>query len=816
MSEHRKHKTDENFMMKVATFIVDKRNLFFLIVILGFIFSLFSTSWVQVENALAAYLPDNSESRQGLDIMEDQFITYGTAQVMVANISLDEAKQLHEALSDLNGVQSITFTDTEDHYKNASALYMITFDYPETNAACEESLAEVEAYLESYDYYVVTALGNALAENIDAEVKVIMVYVAIIVVAVLIFTTQTYAEIPVLLLTFVTAMILNGGTNFLLGKISFISNSVTSILQLALSLDYAVILSNRYKEEHEHLPVREAAIVALSKAIPEITASSLTTIGGLVAMMFMQFKIGPDMAICLIKSILFALLSVFVVMPGLLVLFAPLMEKTQHRSFIPKINFVGKFNYATRFIIPPIFIAIIVVAFGFSNNCPYTYGYVGMTPPKLNDTLIAENMVTDNFGATNFVAVVVPKGDYETEKRFLAELDTYEEIDYSMGLSNVEAMDGYMLADKLTPRQFAELADLDYELAQVVFTAYAAENEDYAQAIGSISTYSVPLIDMMLFVCDQIDSGLITLDDEAMDMLKDAQTQMQSAKNQLQGQDYNRVLVYLTLPESGDETYAFLDTMREIARKYYPEGEVYVVGDSSVEQDFKLSFGTDNLIVTIVSIIIVLVVLLFTFKSAGMPLLLILVIQGAIWINFSVPTLMDHGVFFMSYLVVSSIQMGANIDYAIVIASRYQELKNEMNHRDAIIETMNFAFPTIITSGSILAIAGTLIGKMTSEMAIVGIGENIGRGTIISIVLVMFVLPQILLIGGAIVDKTSFSMPTASKKKAAKGHVKVDGLVRGEIHGYVSGIVRADINGEVNLNLLSGNVLEEGEVSDEE
>ena len=235
----------------------------------------------------------------------------------------------------------------------------------------------------------------------------------------------------------------------------------------------------------------------------------------------MQFKIGPDMAICLIKSILFGLLAVFVVRPGLLGLVAPLMEKTQHKSFIPRIDFVGKFNYATRFIIPPIFIAIIVVAFGFSNNCPYTYGTAGMTPPKLNDTLIAENMVTDNFGATNFVAVVVPMGDYETEKRCLADLDTYDEIDYSMGLSNVEAMDGYMLADKLTPRQFAELADLDYELAQVVFTAYAAENEDYAQAIGSISTYSVPLIDMMLFVCDQIDSGLITLDDEAMDMLED-------------------------------------------------------------------------------------------------------------------------------------------------------------------------------------------------------------------------------------------------------------------------------------------------------
>ena len=116
------------------------------------------------------------------------------------------------------------------------------------------------------------------------------------------------------------------------------SNSVTSILQLALSLDYAVIFCNRFKEEHQTLPIREATIIALSKAIPEISASSLTTIGGLVAMMFMQFKLGPDMAVCLIKAILFALLAVFVVMPGLLILFGPLMDKTQHRSFIPRRN----------------------------------------------------------------------------------------------------------------------------------------------------------------------------------------------------------------------------------------------------------------------------------------------------------------------------------------------------------------------------------------------------------------------------------------------------------------------------------------------
>lgn len=564
------------------------------------------------------------------------------------------------------------------------------------------------------------------------------------------------------------------------------------------------------------MPIREAVITALSKGIPEIGSSSLTTIGGLIAMMFMQFKIGPDMAINLIKAVLFALLAVFVFMPGFLMLFGPWMDKTRHKNFVPQIPFVGKFDYKTRYLIPPIFLAIMLLGYHFSGECPYAYGYGGIETPKLNYVQIAQNKITDNFGANNFVALVYPKADYSVEKKMLEELDSYDEVDYSMGLSNVEAMDGYMLADKLTPRQFAELAGLDYELAESVYAVYAAEQEEFGKVIGGLNTYKVPLIDMMLFVCDKIDAGLVTLDDEQMDTLKDAQIKMESAKKQLQGEEYNRVLVYLTLPESGDTTYQFLDRMREIARSYYPNGNVYVVGNSTVEQDFKISFATDNLIITVVSILIVLVVLLFTFQSAGMPLLLILVIQGSIWINFSYPALTNAPLFFMSYLVVSSIQMGANIDYAIVISSRYQELKTQMPHRDAIIETMNFAFPTILTSGTILACAGTLIGMMTSEVAIVGIGQSLGRGTILSIGLVMFVLPQILLIGGEIVDKTSFRIPkTNLPRLTSSGHMRVDGLVRGEIHGYVNGIIHADINGDVDLNLLTGRSTQEGENGDE-
>ena len=342
-----------------------------------------------------------------------------------------------------------------------------------------------------------------------------------------------------------------------------------------------------------------------------------------------------------------------------------------------------------------------------------------------------------------------------------------------------------------------------------MYAAYAAEDEDYSKLMGNIASYKVPLIDMFLFVCDQVDEGYVTLDAEQTDMLMDAKAQMQSAKAQLSGEDYSRMLLYLTLPESGDETYSFIDTIRSIAQEYYPDGNVYVAGNSTNEYDFKKSFATDNMVVSIVSLLIVLLVLLFTFMSVGMPLMLILVIQGSIWINFSIPYFTGTGLFFMSYLVVSSIQMGANIDYAIVIATRYQELKDKMDHKQAIIETLNFAFPTVLTSGTILTVAGTLIGQMTSEAAIVGIGQRLGRGTILSMFLVLFVLPQILLMGGDLADKTTFAVPKVLKKKDTSGRVLIDGIVSGEINGTVHGVMRASVDGDVRLKVLSGSVADE-------
>ena len=801
-----KEKKENGAMIKVATFIVDKRNLFFLLFVLAIIFSIIAMNWVKVENQLSAYLPETTETRQGLDLMDREFVTYGSAKVMVSNITYDDAQVIADEIEARPDVSMLNFDNTAEHYNNFSALYDITFAYPETDDRCLDGLDEIKERLADYDLYVSTSMGDAAAEQIDKEMNVVSVLVAIIVVSVLLLTSQTWAEVPVLLLTFISAAAISMGTNYLLGTISFVSDSVTVVLQLALSIDYAVIFCNRYKEEHKKYDIREADIIALSKSIPEISSSSLTTIGGLIAMMFMQFGIGRDMAICLIKAILLSLLAVFLLMPGLIMLFGPFMDKTRHKDLIPKIPFVGKFAYATKYIMPPLFLAAIIVAFYYQNNCPYVYGYSTIETPVQNDTQLAEELIEESFGSTNMVALVVPAGNYEKEHKLLMELEAREEVDYTTGLSNTEAMDGYTLTDKLTAREFSELLDLDYEIAELLYTAYAVNDENYAKIINGLSNYSVPLIDMFMFLYDEVDEGYVTLDDEMMDTLTDAHDKMLVAKDQLQGENYSRMLVFLTLPQEGDETFAFLNEMHEIAGHYYDPDKVKVVGESTSQYDLCKIFQTDNMVVTVVSILAVLAVLLFTFMSAGMPVLLILVIQGAIWINFSVPTITNSNLFFLGYLIVSSIQMGANIDYAIVISGRFMELKNTMSKRDAIIETMNFAFPTIITSGSMLSLAGILIGRLTSDAAIYGIGQCLGRGTIISIIIVMFVLPQILLLGEKIIDKTAFVVSSPIHLQHEAGLVRVDGRINGQVNGVLVGEFHGLIRGDVNAVMVSGSM----------
>ena len=788
----KEEKEKKSFMEKMATFIVDKRKGMFLAFIIAMIFCAISSSWVKVNDDITQYLPDTTQTRQGLSIMNDEFMTYGMADVMVDNVSFEKAKQIADELATIKGIKSVDFDETTEHYKDASSLFKVTFEGRETDDISVVAMNSMKDKLQGYDTYISSVVGAGKAELIQNEMNTVMVIVIVIILSVLLFTSQTYMEIPVLLITFGAAALLNMGTNFLCGEISFVSNSIAVVLQLALAIDYAIILCHRYTEERELMAPREAVITALSKAIPEIASSSLTTISGMVALMFMQFQLGFDLGRVLIKAILFSLLSVFTLMPGLLLLFSPWIDKTHHKNFVPNITLWGKFSVKTRFIIPPIFLVILVVSLVLSNKCHYVYGYSTLSTIKKNDLQISKKKINETFGSDNLVVIMVPTGNYTAEEKMIREIEGLSFVDSVQGLANTEAMDGYILTEALSPRQFAELTDLDIEVANILYSAYAAKEESYGKIVAGIDHYSVPLIDMFDFLYEQKEEGYVTLDDEMNDEIEDIHEELVDAKLQLKGENYSRILLHTSLDEEGEETFRAIDGLHEIINKYYAEGG-YVVGDSTSDYDLSSSFVRDNMIINILSALFVTVILIFTFQSAGLPILLMMIIEGSIWMNFSEPVLAGNNMFFLSYLIVSSIQMGANIDYAIVITNRYQELKRSMPKKEAVVEALNESFPTIITSGCILAAAGVFIGFLSSDEAISSIGLCLGRGTSISIILVMSVLPQLLLLGDFLIEKTAFTITLPDHSRGQKGNLAIDGRVK----GYVSGMIDGDFKGQI-------------------
>ena len=403
----------------------------------------------------------------------------------------------------------------------------------------------------------------------------------------------------------------------------------------------------------------------------------------------------------------------------------------------------------------------------------------------------------------------MPSGDYEAEGKILDELDSCAEVKSTMGLANIEAMDGYVLTDALTPRQLAELAGLDYEVSKALYGAYAVDHDEYGEIINGLDDYKVPLYDMFRFLEQEMHDGNITLSGDVQDTLDDLFDQLDEAAKQLQNDQYSRLVVYLNLPEETDETFAFVDKMHDIIGKYYDSDSFYVVGNTTSAMDLSSSFGEDNLLISVLSALFVILVLLFTFKSAGLPVLLIIVIQGSIWINFSVPYLQGEPLYFLGYLIVNSIQMGANIDYAIVISSHYTDLKKVMRPKEAIVAALNESFPTIFTSGSILASAGILISVLTTNPVIAAIGTCLGRGTIVSIILVLFVLPQILILGDTIIERTSFEMKGVSgMTRTASGTMHVNGRVRGYINGVVDADIKGVLHGQFSANIATGTEFE--------
>lgn len=755
-------------MKKLTNFIVNKKNYIIVLFIALIAYCIWGMGQVKIEYDITSYLPSNTDTKQALDIMEEEFVTFGTTKIILRNISFEDALVLHDEIEQLDGVKSFDFHNTEDYYKQSCALFNITFDGDADDELSVAAYNKTLELLDGYDLLVSASLTDTYAEELQHDVNFVLILAIVIIIAVLAFTTKSFGEIPVFILTFGVAALLNMGTNYWLGTISFISNSVCVILQLALAIDYAIILCHRFSEEKANgLSPKEAMAAALAKAIPEIAGSSLTTIAGLLALTTMALGLGADLGIVLAKSIICSMITVFLFMPCITLYFSKAIDKTAHKSFVPKISAVGKFDVKLRYVIPAVFLVTVIVCGYFSFQTEYVYSTGSIDTSRPSATQIAQRETEAVFGYSNQLAVLVPKGDYNLEKRVIDTVSTHEEVKEAIGISNVEITANgttHYLTDRLNYRQFALLLGTDDSTAVSIYRAYAyfsqSDSQDGVSEVALFEAnkdiYTASILDICdcAFGHDDFISAFLNGNDDLLDTYETLRDTINDAEAQLIGTNYTRVLFILDSDIESKQTFAMIENMREEVKAFCPQA--IFAGDSMSSYDLDKSFSTDNLKVSILTVLFVFVILMFTFRSWGTPIPLTATIQGAIFINFSISAFAGTNLFFFVYLIVSAIQMGATIDYAIVITNRYQELKQTTDKKTAVIESLNQSFPTILTSGSILAIAGFLIGGVVGDPLIATLGSCLGRGVLISIASVMLVLPALLMIFDKWLDKTKF------------------------------------------------------------
>ena len=730
---------------------------------------------IKVEYDLTTQMPQDSYTSEALDVLKREFDDKGMAYVCVVNIDSNEAKDIADELKGLEGVANVTYVE-QMNFKNGKALYTVNLKDYDSTTECFETIERIIDHLDntSRESYLTGQSAYSYFTKAETEQSIfkIGVVIVILILVMLIFTSKTYFEILLMLIVFAVAVAINMGTNVLFDGISYIANLVSLVLQLALSLDYMVVLLHRYMEERQSYDAKEATARALSKGIVEICSSALTTIAGLGSLLLMTMPIGVEIGLSLGKSIVASLVTVVFFMPALLVLLDKPLMKSKHRPFVPSIKRPAKAILKARWVIVPLFVVIVVLSCVGQLQNVYGFNYNGGSM-----ILDAKAQIEPEFGTLNSLVVVVPKGNAEKERELANYISSFtDNVDSVNALSTIEIAEGLYLTDEFSRDDVSGLInsfvgdaglplppDVITSMAQGLFDGYMTEHGitdpnakvrvvDLLEYLASNDTYSALLGDY----ASLLDSLIF-------------------AKANLESENYSRLTFNVTSGIEGESTFKFIDEILAHIPDYYEE--FYITGESIACYDMESNFDEDNMLVCVCSLFFVLIILFFTFKNILLPLVLILAIQGGIWINFVFPFLLGNPVMFIGYLIITAVQMGATIDYAIVITNRYRTTRHKfLNRFDAMADAQNATFPTVLTSGLILTGTGFALSLLASG-TVAAMGSLLGIGTLVSLLIVIFVLPSLLLVTEKAVDKCDFGTIVRKLFPKAFRHEEVETIV---------------------------------------
>lgn len=739
----------KNFLVKLGDFIVNFRYLFLgLFVVLAVICTI-NINNVKVNYDIASYLPDDTETKVGIDLMKE-FGELNQMQVLLTDISYDDAQEKADKIKNIDNVENVSFNNTKDYYKNNNALIVVELGNVSDNTK-DKVLSKIDNIVDDSEYYIYVENSDDAVGGMDT----ILIIVVIIIVAVLLFTSKSYFNVILAFIVFGISILLNMGSNFLLGEISYITKSIAIVLQLGLSLDYLIIFLNHYmKEVKDDDNLILAVKKTVTKSVKEIFASSLTTIAGLIALVFMQLKIGGDIGIVMSKGIVCSMLTVILLLPCLLIIFNKPIMKLEHKSFVPNTKKLSQIILKSRKVLLSLFIIIVLLSIYLMGKYSYVYNVYSVKSITKSDTQIALDKIESNFGKHNRLVILVENKDkdYNKELELFNELSKNQNILSMTSIGSQEIGSNIYLGSKLDYNTLSQILNITPELSLNLYKYYASENNELDKLIN-INDYKITVIDLIYFLKDNKDN--LPLEDDMKLTIDNYYNTINNSIALLESDNYSRFILELKTDVEGEETFELLDDIKDVTNKYYDSSTL--VGESVSARDLSDTFSHDNLIITLITIVFIALILLFSFKSLGMTLLLILTIEGSILINFGITTLMGDNIFFMSYIVVSAIQMGATIDYAILMSNRYLTLRNKMDKKEAMIGALTDSTPAIITSGLILTASGFLIGFISDSGVISSIGMALGCGTLISMICTIFILPAILHVCDKFIKITTFT-----------------------------------------------------------
>lgn len=684
-------------MEKASAFVVKFRYVFFGVFAAMLIASLLLLPKVRANFDIASYLPDDMETRRALDAIESEWGMNSFVNVMVENVTAQEGKEIASELGKIEGVALSSYNArSTESYRDGNALIKLTVAGGDFSDAAQNAVAAVREKLTAGGYAFYTSgsavEGTRLQNGIGGEMTAIMAISVAVVVVILLLTSRSWLEPLVFLPVVGVAILLNLGTNYFLGEISYITKSVAAILQLALAMDYSIVLLHNFDTFSDRGErAIDAAAHALAVSVKPILSSSLTTVAGLVALMFMSFGIGLDIGLVMSKGILLSMLTVFFFMPGLLVVLSRPLRALKHKPLPLGGAQLAAGAVKARFVLPVLLIGLIAAGAVLQSYNTYTFSEY---QPSADRDRIEQVFVPD----CNIIAVI-PKAqteaDYDRQDAVAAKLQTLYKGD-----------------------------DVPFKAAQT-----------YRSTLRSYS----PLIRPMI------------------------QGQVDALFN---GTDHSRMIFSFDLPDADDAAFRYIDEVKAVLSEAYGEGNALMAGGVMTNYDIGKSFGGDLLVTNLITILSILLIIGLTFRSFSLPVVLVLIIQGAIWAAMSVSFLMGQSVFFMSYLIASAILMGATIDYAILITDHYVKARATQKRLPALRSALNGSMATVLTSGLILTIAGFIVGGISSSTAVSTIGLLLGRGALAAMVLVLVLLPELLYVTDKVLQKTSLGMHFVADTKA--------------------------------------------------